>query len=151
MIYSVGCEYAIRALVKLATLGPPGTFVLLRELHDGEKMPPHFLGKLFQSLVREGILLSAKGRRGGFCLKRPLAQTKLRGVVQAIDGHSRLRRCFYGFETCGDGGPACPPGSACAAMRKRVEEMLDGTTLADLVLIHEQRGRRRRRAGGARA
>ena len=32
MIYSVGCEYGIRALTKLAAAAPAGQFVLLRDI-----------------------------------------------------------------------------------------------------------------------
>jgi len=35
MIYSVGCEYGIRALTKLAADVPPGRFCLLRDILEG--------------------------------------------------------------------------------------------------------------------
>ncbi len=147
MIYSVGCEYVLRALTKMARMGPPGRFFLLRELIEGERIPQHFLGKLFQSLVRDGILISAKGRGGGFSLRRSPAQTTLNQIVMSIDSNSRLGRCLVGFENC-NGASTCPPNSPCGALRQQVEEMLENTSLADLVLAYEQRkkNRARRRA-----
>lgn len=147
MIYSVGCEYVLQALTKLASLGPPGQFILLRELMQGEKLPKHFLGKLFQSLVRDGILLSAKGRGGGFSLRKPPAQTRLRDIVHSIDGNTRLHRCLLGFNTCGRTS-GCPNNSPCAALRVHIENMLDRTTLADLLAVYEHRRRDRGRRKG---
>jgi len=65
MIYSSACEYAIRALTYLVERGPENR-VLAREVSESENIPGPFLGKVFQTLVKGGILTSAKGPGGGF-------------------------------------------------------------------------------------
>ena len=75
MLYSVGCEYAMQALSRLAARVKPGEYCLLRDLLDGAALPGHFVGKIFQTLVREDILVSAKGRGGGFALCRSPEKT----------------------------------------------------------------------------
>lgn len=131
MIYSVGCEYAIRAMVRLAAAGPAGRFVLLRDLVGPDRMPSHFVGKVLQSLVRADLLVSAKGRGGGFALGKSASQITLRDVVEAVDGPARLSRCILGFATCDDTQP-CPQHDEWAEVRRRILEMLDRTTIADL-------------------
>ena len=131
MIYSVGCEYGIRALTKLAGEVPAGRFCLLRDILEGTDLPQHFVGKRFQTLVRAEILVSAKGSGGGFALRRPPEDIKLREIVEAIDGLHRINRCILGFAECNDDQP-CPQHDNWEGIRKQIEELLDNTTLADL-------------------
>lgn len=131
MIYSVGCEYGILALTKLAGDGPAGKFVLLRDILDGTDLPQHFVGKIFQTLVRADILVSAKGRGGGFALKRPPHEVSLRQIVEAIDGRQRISRCILGFAECNDEQP-CPQHDHWKTIRRQIDELLDQTTLATL-------------------
>jgi len=144
IIYSVGCEYAIQALTRLAGLVPPGKYCLLRDILDGTDLPSHFVGKIFQSLVRYEILDSAKGRGGGFALCRPPAKITLRQVVEAIDGVSRRKRCFLGFSDCDD-HPECPNHRRCDRMRDQIDDLLDGTNLAQLVRMTAESPSRRKR------
>jgi Rrf2 family protein len=146
MLYSVGCEYAIQALSRLAGRVKPGEYCLLRDILDGADLPGHFVGKIFQTLVREDILVSAKGRGGGFALCRPPDKITLRQVVEAIDGSGRhKKRCFLGFSECED-HPDCRNHRRCDRMRDQIDELLDETTLADLIqLTAETKGARSRK------
>jgi len=146
MLYSVGCEYAIQALSRLVGRVKPGEYCLLRDILDGADLPGHFVGKIFQTLVREDILVSAKGRGGGFALRKAPEKITLRQVVEAIDGRGRQsKRCFLGFAECED-HPDCPNHRRCDRMRDQIDELLDETTLADLArLSAEPKGRRSRK------
>ncbi len=141
MIYSVGCEYAIRALVKLAQQSAAGGFVLLRSLVQTENMPEHFVGKVLQTLVHADILVSAKGRGGGFALARPPGQITLRQVVNAIDGPERMGRCILGFSPCDESQP-CPQHDDWVAIRQQIGDLLDRTTLEDLLRAMAKKHRR---------
>jgi Rrf2 family protein len=138
MIYSVGCEYGIRALTRLAANVPSGQYLLLRDILEGTTLPQHFVGKIFQTLVREELLVSAKGRGGGFALRRPGEEIVLRDIVEAIDGPARQKRCFLGFEQCLSSAD-CPHHGGCTSLRSQLDDLLDGTSLADLVKMAAQR------------
>jgi len=138
MIYSVGCEYGVRALTKLAGDVPAGRFCLLRDILDGTDLPQHFVGKIFQTLVRAEILVSAKGRGGGFALKRPPTEITLRQIVEAIDGQHRINRCILGFSECNDDQP-CAQHDHWKEIRRQIEQVLDTTTLADLSATVERK------------
>jgi len=138
MIYSVGCEYGIRALTKLAANVPAGQYSLLRDILNGTTLPQHFVGKIFQTLVRAEILVSAKGRGGGFALRRSPDEIKLRDIVEAIDGSARQKRCFLGFEKCSTSDD-CPHHGGCTSLRGQLDGLLDGTSLAKLVTMSAQR------------
>jgi Rrf2 family protein len=57
-----------------------------RDLADELGVPPDSLLKVMQQLVRSGVLLSSRGRAGGFRLARPPEHITLLNVVEAVDG-----------------------------------------------------------------
>ena len=132
MIYSNACAYAIRALSRLAMLRPDG-YVLLDELCEGTDLPRHFVAKIFQDLVRKGLLTSAKGRGGGFALAQPAKHPPLIDIVTAIDGSEHLDACVVGLAQCDDRQP-CPQHDRWAPLRKQVKALLVNTSLHDMAV-----------------
>ena len=130
MIYSNACSYAIRAMTRLAMVRPDG-YVLLDELCEGSDLPRHFVAKIFQDLVRKGLLISAKGRGGGFALARPAHQISIYDIVAVIDGIEALDRCVVGYAKCDDKQP-CPQHEQWGPIRDQIKTYLVKTSLADL-------------------
>ncbi len=139
MFYSVGCRYGIQALTRLASRAQAGRFCLLRDIVDDVDLPQHFVGKILQLLVRGDILTSAKGRGGGFALRRAPDQIRLRDIVEAIDGPNRRSCCFIGFEDCERHQP-CEAHHRCAQLQTHIDELLDKTTLAMLIISVDEPG-----------
>ena len=130
MIYSNACAYAIRALTRLAALRPDG-YVLLDELCRGTDLPRHFVAKIFQDLVRKGLLTSAKGRGGGFALARKPTRIYLFDIVEVVDGLDQLEACVVGMARCDDKQP-CPQHEAWSPIRNQVKHYLQRTTLQSM-------------------
>jgi Rrf2 family protein len=130
MIFSKTTEYAIRGLSELAAREAEGR-VLLDDLVADTDLPRDFIAKIFQKLVRAGILASAKGRGGGFMLARPQHQITLDDIVTAIEGPQHLDRCVIGLEKCNDQTP-CSQHDLYKPIRQRLKDYLRTTTLADL-------------------
>ncbi len=127
MIYSNACAYAIRAMARLAMLRPDG-YVLLDELCADSDLPRHFVAKIFQDLVRKGLLTSAKGRGGGFALSRPPQQISLFDIYAAVDGAEDLDACVVGNARCDDKQP-CPLHDRWSPIRRQLKDFLLDTTL----------------------
>ncbi|NJL30205.1 MAG: Rrf2 family transcriptional regulator [Phycisphaerales bacterium] len=137
MIYSNACAYAIRAMTRLAMVRPDG-YVLLDELCEGSDLPRHFVAKIFQDLVRKGLLVSAKGRGGGFALARPANQISIYDIVAVVDGTEGLDRCVVGHAKCDDKQP-CPQHEQWTPIREQIKRYLVQTSLADMgVALHEK-------------
>lgn len=130
MIYSNACRYAIRAMSRLAMLRPDG-YVLLDELCQGTDLPRHFVAKIFQDLVRKGLLISAKGRGGGFALARKPAKLYLIDIVAAVDGIEDLDGCAVGMAQCDDQQP-CPQHDQWAPVRAKLKQFLTETSLEQM-------------------
>ncbi|OWA13895.1 hypothetical protein B9W62_04180 [Streptomyces sp. CS113] len=136
MRMSNGVEWALHTLLNLDMLG--GGPVGSGRLAQAHALPASYLNKQLQHLVRAGLLVSVPGPRGGFRLARPLADTTLRDVVEAIEGDARLFQCTE-IRCCGSIGELTPrPTTACAvklAMQRADDawrQALEAQTLADI-------------------
>ena len=84
-------EYALRAMLCLADCaGQPRT---VAEIARQAKVPPGYLAKVMQSLVRAGLVTSQRGLRGGFTLRREPSAVTVLEVVDAVDPLRRIDRC----------------------------------------------------------
>ena len=130
MIHSSACEYAIRAMTYVADFSP-GTRLLARDISAHERIPGPFLGKIFQTLVRSGLLKSSKGPGGGFSLAKDPATITLYDIYTAIDGNTYLDACAVGLARCSDEMP-CPLHERWKPIRERIRQYLQTTSLADM-------------------
>ena len=130
MIHSSACEYAIRAMTYVAGF-EPGKRLLARDVSAHERIPGPFLGKIFQTLVRAGLLKSSKGPGGGFALTKDPGTISLYDIYQAIDGATYLDACAVGLARCTDETP-CPLHERWKPIRERIRQYLQTTSLADM-------------------
>ena len=124
------CEYAIQAVIYMAEK-PEGEYTLTREISKELGIPHHFLGKIMQTLVREGILISHKGPKGGLALsKKPSAITPM-DVITIIDGTDFTTRCIMGLDNC-DENTNCPLHDVWCNERDQIQTMFSTQSIAQL-------------------
>jgi Rrf2 family iron-sulfur cluster assembly transcriptional regulator len=131
MIYSRSSEYAIRAFVNLAQVAD-GKFVMVKQIAEQEEIPSHFLAKILQQLARKGLLRSSKGPTGGFSLRGSPEDITLLTIVDALDGLADYQKCASGLAECNDEMP-CGMHDSWKALRERIIEYLESTSIADVV------------------
>ena len=137
MIYSRSAEYAIRAFVYLASV-PEGKFAMARQIAEDSQIPAHFLAKILQQMARKGFLRSSKGPTGGFCLRRQAADINLLELVDSVDGLTDYQRCISGLAECRDDAP-CGLHDSWKALRSRIIDYMEGTTIADVAASQQQK------------
>jgi Rrf2 family protein len=76
--------YALRAVLELSTR-PPGCPVSSSKLAAQGHMPTRFLPQVLGSLVRRGILISATGVSGGYCLARDPSRIRLLDIIEVFE------------------------------------------------------------------
>ena len=130
MIYSNACEYGIRAMVYLVGRGEDRR-VLLKDISENESIPGPFLGKVFQTLVKAGLLTSSKGPGGGYQLARRPEDITLYDIYCAIDGGKDLDACAAGLDECNDEQP-CPLHDSWQPIRESLTSYLTSTSLRDM-------------------
>lgn len=126
-------RYGLRALVELAR--DPDGRVTAGELAVRADAPRKFLEAILLQLARRRIIVSRRGKFGGYVLARPAAEISFAEIIRAIDGPLAMAPCVSvtAFRKCDD----CPDLDACsireALLRARdaTALVLEGYSLAD--------------------
>lgn len=143
-------EYGLRAMVILASQPDLSRPLSVREIAAQEKIPAKFLEQILNTLKNAGLLQSKIGLNGGYYLAKPPQKIPLGQIVRILDGPLAPIRCVskMAYSPC-----ACPDENTCGLrmvmsdVRNAIAEILDGTTLADVVkrqlkLMHQKKQRR---------
>lgn len=91
-------DYAIRALCYMAKR--KDEMVSASELVRKLKIPRSFLRKILQILNNEDLLISYKGKGGGFMLAREPDKIFLPDVIKAFQGPIKLNECVFKKDVC---------------------------------------------------
>lgn len=123
--------YAALAVVYVAQNQQNGP-VNGRRIAEAHSIPPEYLLKILQQLVRAQILCSETGRRGGFYLRKPPAETTLLEIVEAIEGplHGELP---VREEITGGEAARSRIEATCGGIAQYARTLLGETTVRDLV------------------
>ena len=133
-------KYGLRALVALARAD--GAQVSAGELSVRAGAPRKFLEAILLELSRNQIVVSRRGKFGGYVLARPAAELTFAEVIRVIDGPLALAPCVSprrGFRP-GAHGPVRPPApgrDGWAGPRHATAEVLEAYTLADAAVSTE--------------
>lgn len=128
--------YALHAALAIAEMGRDGRAVRAGEISTSLGIPANYLAKILQALARDGVLVSERGRTGGFRLARPPEEITLLDVVAGFDDLGRERQCLLGRGTCSDVG-GCPAHREWKAASAPAFRFFETRTLADLMNAHE--------------
>ena len=109
----------------------PDEWSLNREIATELSLPPQFLTKILRVLTAKGVLISQRGRSGGFRLARPADQITLLDVVDPFDHLSDRQTCLLGQATCSDEN-ACPLHDQWRGISDSLRRLLRSRTLVRL-------------------
>lgn len=125
---SKASEYAIRSLVYVAIKNRDNQRPGYREIAREIEAPEQFTAKILQSLVRQGMLLSVRGRGGGFFFEPQAAPIALIEVINSVEGYKLFTRCGIGLSQCSDTSP-CPIHHQYAVIRDQYQQLATNTTI----------------------
>lgn len=106
-----GVEWALHCCLNLAWIDAPVPASRLAALYD---LPPAYLNKQLQALVRAGVCESIPGPRGGFRLAGTLDEVSLLDVVVALEGPEDAFRCTSILAAGPGGDPEANYPDSCA-------------------------------------
>lgn len=130
MDISAKSDYAVRALLALATHGPDP--VRGDVLAEDQHLPKKFLEAILADLRRAGLVRSVRGAHGGYLLARPPGEVMLGQVIRAMDGPLAEIRGRRPEEMSYDGAAQHLP-QVWVAVRSALRGVLDETTLEQVL------------------
>lgn len=131
-------RYTIRALQHLADKWQQGP-IRLDAIAEAQNIPRKFLTVLLSEMVREGVVISHRGREGGYELALPPVDIRYGDIIRLTRGSLALTPCAsrYAHEHCAN----CLPEADCRLrglmlkVRDEMASMLDRLTLADHIEV----------------
>lgn len=130
MRMSAKAEYAVRAMVQLATLDDD-VRVTTDDLASAQGIPPQFLVDILSDLRSDRLVRSHRGRDGGYELARPGTEISIADVLRCIDGPLASVRDI-GLGDLPYSGPTAALTDVWRALRGSMRSVLEETTLADV-------------------
>jgi len=129
-------EYSLIISLHLAKRGRTGNGpVAARELADAEKLPADYVEQILLRLRRAGLVESVRGAKGGYLLARHPSAISVRDVMTASEHQTFEVNCAshpVDAERCSTGS-TCSIRPVWHALQQRVDDLLAGISLADLM------------------
>lgn len=129
-------KYALRALVALSRI-PAGESLMISEISREQVIPKKFLEQILLELKRAGIVMSKRGRLGGYGLLKAPEQITFGEVLRLIDGPIAPLPCLskIAYRKCADCGDeeSCEIRHVFARVTLATRDVLDRTSFADAV------------------
>lgn len=116
---------------KVAGEGP----IAARELAEQERLPGDYVEQILLRLRRAGLVESVRGAKGGYFLGRIPAEISVRDVMTASEHQTFEMNCAHHPVD----SERCAPGASCSirpvwqALQQRIDDLLAGISLADLL------------------
>lgn len=129
-------RYALRALVALTRAGA-GESLMISEIATEQDIPKKFLEQILLELKRNGILMSRRGKTGGYLLLKTPSEISFGEVLRIVDGPIAPLPCLskIAYRRCIDcrSEEDCEIRHVFAKVTDATRAVLDRTTLADAV------------------
>ncbi|NJS16007.1 MAG: Rrf2 family transcriptional regulator [Nostocaceae cyanobacterium CSU_2_110] len=83
-------QYALLALLELASSYESGQPLQIQQIADAQNIPKRYLEQLLATLRRGGLIKSTRGVKGGYVLAREPRQITVLDAVSCIEGQEAL-------------------------------------------------------------
>jgi Rrf2 family cysteine metabolism transcriptional repressor len=124
-------RYGMRALTQIAAAYPERS-ISVKEIGREQQVSRKYLEQIVSAFKRAGLVRSVRGMQGGYALTRPPKAVNLGEVVRALEGPPVIVECVDDLKAC-NRRATCPTRDTWVRIRGAVNEILEHTTLDDLV------------------
>jgi Rrf2 family cysteine metabolism transcriptional repressor len=132
MQISSKAEYACVAMIELAANGGETAPVPINRIAVAHGISQYFLVQVLLQLSKADLVVSTRGREGGYKLTRPADQITLADIIGAVD--KRVRSSAKALQTKAAKTPAVEVLlSVWRQVQEQEQHILESTTLAELV------------------
>ena len=121
-------EYACQVMAQLARTHDRGEVRRLEELADAESLSPNYLVQILTQLRPSGLVVSKRGKNGGYLLGRDPEEITLAEIVSAMEGEDLIET------SPGNGGMSAEKiNGAWAGVNANLRTALTKVPLSDLI------------------
>jgi Rrf2 family protein len=123
-------QYGIRALVHLARMERASA--ASAEIARAEGIPSKYLEGILGQLKTAGLVLSERGKNGGYRLAKSASEMRMIEIVEALEGEVRPVGCLDDSASCAQ-GDCCLPRIFWVGLKQAIDGYLESRTLLDVI------------------
>ncbi len=123
-------KYAIRILGYIAN-HKGEQLCNAKELSEALDIPYKFLTKIMMKLVNADLILSIRGREGGYKLSKPASSIAIIEVLNHFNEFPDDQQCILGIGLC-DSKKKCALHDQWVQPKNMIKKMFENTTLEDI-------------------
>ncbi len=138
MELSLKSEYAILAMLELASNFALDQPLQIRQIAHQQNIPDRYLEQLLATLKRQGLVKSQRGSKGGYILAREPWKISLLEVIRGIEGYDPISEQKNG-KASNESASLSVIREAWESAQKAASNVLDDCTLKDLCDRQRQR------------
>lgn len=123
------------AIVVLSTMiDPQGqtAAAAARDVADRSKIPQPTVSKVLKLLARSGLVVSERGKHGGYRLARPPAEITVAQIIDAVEGPIAVTECSTHNERGCELEGRCPMEDNWIRINVAIQKALADITLSDM-------------------
>ncbi len=128
---SYTCKTAIKSVIYLASKSMLGEKAGIKEIAEHINASEHTVGKILQTLARQGLINSVKGPSGGFFINKVQQNQPISNIVETIEGKQVFKECGLGLSKCSALRP-CPIHDEYKVARDMIEKLFREKKVKDL-------------------
>jgi Rrf2 family protein len=127
-------EYAFLAL-KYISENSECSCLNTKVISENAEIPYDLTAKILQRLVKQNIVISQQGVKGGYALNIPTDQLNLSRIIEAVDEEVILTNCMFDGATKND----CERIDSCCMrnplnkMQSKINELFENTYLTEII------------------
>jgi len=130
-------RYGARAMLELA-INYGKEPIQLREIAQRQEISGRYLERMMTALVSMGLVISSRGKHGGFCLAKPPEEIRLSQIIQVVEGSIAPVSCVDDPKLC-NRVDICVTRDIWERLKNAMSGILDSITLQDMVEMQKEK------------
>ncbi len=126
--------HALMYMVRHITQLPATTNAIAK----AEGIPPEYLAKIFQQLVKAGFVKAVRSRGRGYVFAKPPEEINLLELFELIEGGSLFDGCLLKHCECGGTPENCCIFAKWLSATRKIKELLAETSLVTAAWSHPE-------------
>jgi Rrf2 family protein len=131
-------EYALRGLVYIQLQNTNGRRPGIAEIAKEIDAPQFYTAKILHRMVRNGFVISLKGKGGGFYFEQDKPELPIKDVIISIEGAHTLSSCGFGLKECNEDMP-CPLHEQYSPIKEAINKLVTTETIQSLARKHSEK------------
>ncbi len=128
-------RYGLRLMIELAKNFDKGP-VLLKDIAKNQNISLKYLEQIIIPLKNSGLVISKRGKRGGYTLTKSPEKVSLSEIISVLEGEMNIVDCVKFPEICNN-SKKCLSKKIWDEINMKIEDILKSHTLKDLIEIEE--------------